>query len=322
MKKVALAALIILSAVVLYAASGTPSTLRVNTDTSGNLLVTGGTLTGTTTSSVFSNTRLNTDSSGNLLVVLAASTSPFVGPTATDCSVVTYTFTGRLTTGLNSHAANTWNLCGGGTLGLSGNATDVISSLQLTVPKLLFSTNLGGINPASDGIFTLLNNAGTDFSRLQFGGTTSSFPALKRSGQGLIARLADDSGNANFTAQNYILGANGGIAVVANTFIATAPTIASGGCTSPAVTWSNGTATFLLTIGSSCTGVKTVTLTMPVASHEWVCQAQDQTTPASFIVTSNGTSTTAVVLSNYSHTTGLAIDFVAAEVLAVSCSGG
>lgn len=42
-----------------------------------------------------------------------------------------------------------------------------------------------------------LADAGTAFSRLNFGGATSSFPALKRSSAKLIVRLADDSANAH-----------------------------------------------------------------------------------------------------------------------------
>lgn len=45
----------------------------------------------------------------------------------------------------------------------------------------------------SDSVIRLTNTSQTDFSRLQFGGTTSSFPALKRSSAILQARLADDS---------------------------------------------------------------------------------------------------------------------------------
>jgi hypothetical protein len=52
----------------------------------------------------------------------------------------------------------------------------------------------------SDGVITISNNAVSDFSRLQFGGTTSSFPSLKRSGTEIQARLADDSGDATLTA--------------------------------------------------------------------------------------------------------------------------
>ena len=48
----------------------------------------------------------------------------------------------------------------------------------------------------SDGVIRISNSSDADFGRLQFGGTTSSFPALKRSSASLIVRLADDSANA------------------------------------------------------------------------------------------------------------------------------
>lgn len=53
---------------------------------------------------------------------------------------------------------------------------------------------------AADGNIHLTNGAGTDFGRLQFGGTTSAFPSLKRSGTALHVRLADDSAVANIVA--------------------------------------------------------------------------------------------------------------------------
>ena len=50
------------------------------------------------------------------------------------------------------------------------------------------------VRPISgNGTLRLSNNAQNDFNRLQFGGTTSSFPALKRSSTELQVRLADDS---------------------------------------------------------------------------------------------------------------------------------
>jgi hypothetical protein len=52
------------------------------------------------------------------------------------------------------------------------------------------------------GILALYNSAENDFDRLQFGGTTSSFPALKRSTTFLQARLADDSAACGFSAAN------------------------------------------------------------------------------------------------------------------------
>lgn len=54
----------------------------------------------------------------------------------------------------------------------------------------------------SDGTIRLSNAGQTDFSLLQFGGTTSSFPALKRSSTSLAVRLADDSADAPLTASN------------------------------------------------------------------------------------------------------------------------
>lgn len=52
----------------------------------------------------------------------------------------------------------------------------------------------------ADGIVELTNNAGTGFTRLQFGGTTSSFPAIRRTTTALNFRLADDTADAPITA--------------------------------------------------------------------------------------------------------------------------
>lgn len=67
----------------------------------------------------------------------------------------------------------------------SGNSYDWASRSRMLSP--------------SDGVITFYNNAATDFSRLQFGGTTSSFPSIKRNGTGLDIRLADDSGYASLS---------------------------------------------------------------------------------------------------------------------------
>lgn len=62
----------------------------------------------------------------------------------------------------------------------------------------------GSISATADGVVKLTNNAGTGFSRLAFGGTTNTFPALKRSGAELQARLADDSAGAVFSARSLV----------------------------------------------------------------------------------------------------------------------
>ena len=85
---------------------------------------------------------------------------------------------------------------------------DGFFSRNLTVGTALFvgSSAFGKFAAPSDGVVTLTNNGGTSFSKLQFGGTTASFPALRRTGATLEIILADDSAYASFV---------GGIAAVA-----------------------------------------------------------------------------------------------------------
>jgi hypothetical protein len=59
---------------------------------------------------------------------------------------------------------------------------------------------------ASAGNLILWDSAQTSFGRLQFGGVSSSYPALKRSAATLQARLADDSGFADFAMRDLYLG--------------------------------------------------------------------------------------------------------------------
>lgn len=63
-------------------------------------------------------------------------------------------------------------------------------------------TGRSTLKSPSDGIVSLLNNAETGFTRLQFGGTAATFPALKRNGTDLEAVLADDSAFASLKALN------------------------------------------------------------------------------------------------------------------------
>lgn len=61
----------------------------------------------------------------------------------------------------------------------------------------------------TDGQLLLQNNAGTAFTSLQFGGTTSSFPSIKRNAAALNFRLADDSADALVTGNGYTIGTTG-----------------------------------------------------------------------------------------------------------------
>lgn len=55
----------------------------------------------------------------------------------------------------------------------------------------------GGWYTPSNGTIALVDDAGTNFGRLMFGGTTNAFPSLKRSAAALQVRLADDSDYTN-----------------------------------------------------------------------------------------------------------------------------
>lgn len=91
------------------------------------------------------------------------------------------------------------SLSGGSSISASGNI-DIASGASF-----IWASRSQLLSP-SDGIIKLANNANTDFNRLQFGGTTASFPAIKRSSAGLSFRLADDSGDAAIAASSLTLG--------------------------------------------------------------------------------------------------------------------
>jgi hypothetical protein len=71
-------------------------------------------------------------------------------------------------------------------------AGDVTISQMVTAATFSLS-GFSRISSAVNGNIALYNNGLSTFGLLQFGGTTSSFPALKRSTTYLQARLADDS---------------------------------------------------------------------------------------------------------------------------------
>ena len=61
-------------------------------------------------------------------------------------------------------------------------------------------TGRGFIFCPSDGVIKLSDGSNASLNRLQLGGTTSSFPAIKRNSAAIDFRLADDSGYANITS--------------------------------------------------------------------------------------------------------------------------
>ena len=90
-----------------------------------------------------------------------------------------------------------------GTDGTFGGTVLAANYVNLSAGQFIWA-GLTRMSSPSAGIIRLTDNAQTDFNRLQFGGTTSSFPALKRNGTTLEVKLADDSAYAPIAIGNTV----------------------------------------------------------------------------------------------------------------------
>jgi hypothetical protein len=89
------------------------------------------------------------------------------------------------------------------TINSAGNITSGDSVLMANTGQLGWGVR-SIITCSSDGNLTLKNSSGTSFSLLQLGGTTSSFPSIKRNGATIDFRLADDSNYCGVTLLNLV----------------------------------------------------------------------------------------------------------------------
>ena len=87
------------------------------------------------------------------------------------------------------------------TIRAGANSYSFFNNGEFSSPVSLRITNRLLINTVSNGVATLFNSNGNDFGRLQFGGTTSSFHALKLIVTVLQSRLDDDSDFAPIQGQ-------------------------------------------------------------------------------------------------------------------------
>jgi hypothetical protein len=81
------------------------------------------------------------------------------------------------------------------------SGTSTFNQVQIAAGNGYYWLARSAILSPSDGVIELTNQANTDFGRLQLGGTTSSFPAIKRSSATIAFRLADDSADCFITAR-------------------------------------------------------------------------------------------------------------------------
>jgi len=128
------------------------------------------------------------------------------------------------------------------------------ADLSLGAAQAVVWSGRSQIGSGADGTLSLRNNAGTGFTLLQFGGTTSSFPAIKRNATTVAFRLADDSSDAHVTMFSYALAARtmsglgaasgagqGAVAYVIDLVSTTRGATATGGGALKGFVWSDGT---------------------------------------------------------------------------------
>lgn len=126
----------------------------------------------------------------------------------TDINAATEVFSWSDATNASEDAAWTLNLVRGGSLAQAatisslgaltiGNSLVASGSATIGASNSYIFSGRSSMNSSTNGDINLFNNAQNGFGRLNFGGTSSSFPALLRSSANLIVRLADNSANTD-----------------------------------------------------------------------------------------------------------------------------
>lgn len=172
--------------------------------------------------------------SGDSLNLVAGELSLAQGTITTDLNAISSTatwnagavaFTAWELNVTNTASAGTSNLIDlqvGGTtqfkVRLDGQTT-INDNFFLPAVGYVSFTGRSAFRSSADGIINLFNNAQTDFTRINFGGTTSSFPGLSRNGATIETKLADDSAYAAHTASIFNIGGAAAVATSAQKVI-------------------------------------------------------------------------------------------------------
>lgn len=160
----------------------------------------------------FGSERLRIATSGDIGIGVSAPSAKLHVLATTEQTRTGYDASNYLSTTIGSTGSATLNLVGtspvfsfsdpvnvAGDVGITGNVNVTANIRGNSLYSLTSSgaTTGAGFTSPTDGILVMRNYGATGFDRLNFGGTTSSFPSLKRSTTNLIARLADDSANTD-----------------------------------------------------------------------------------------------------------------------------
>jgi hypothetical protein len=156
----------------------------------------------------------------NTIALAAGATNPSIeniaytiNNTGAQTGTATGIFLNAIETALNGMTNRLMDLQNGGVSMLRVERLGQLSSIGYSIDAARFrfnnqnyNTNFGYIQGNSNGVFSLIDNTEANFNRLQFGGTTSSFPAIKRNGAAIDFRLADDSGFTQVNASDFTIG--------------------------------------------------------------------------------------------------------------------
>lgn len=197
-----------------------------------------------------------------------------------------------------------------------------------------FSLNrvLTGDGTTTAPAYSFLSEPTTGFSRsasgkiifsgtmFQFGGTTSSFPAFKQSGTTIQTRLADDSGDATFSASRLFFASS---INATNVLIgAAAPTISSGFGSAATIPFNNGTASFVVNVGTGGAATSGVIGLAPTAANGWNCHSTDITatsTHTALETMQTASTTTTATIESQSRSTGAATAWATGSLVRMSC---
>lgn len=261
-----------------------------------------------------------------------ASTAPFFGPVS--ATVPIYSVTGDTNTGYGASAADTLALFAGGT---TPRVTVTTTAATSTVPYVAPATGTAAATVYNFG------TAGTglygDATSVRFavGGNQAFFIDNAQSAVSVVSLnlcMAPGSGIADVcfsrvsgsliatsAGDNFGVGSGSALFLASAAWTNTAP---SGpvACTSPTVTWSNGTAAFQIDVGGTCAAVSTLVVTLPAVTNAYICTAMNVTTSATAEVEMTASTTTTATFTNYTRTTGLALAWVDGTDVRIGCTGG
>ena len=271
--------------------------------------------------------------SGGLLRVSVdggfAPTFPLLGTVGNCTTAPTYSFSGDTNNGWSSASADTQCWATDGTERLTLTTLAFTSTLPIrfpdgtaALPGLAMATNIdtGFYVPAgAPNTFNVSNDGVTNLQLGSFIGLSRDMRFVWTDGVNIVGSSYD---TALKRVAAGVIGPDAGSAfgMTSKAWISTAPSVPVA-CTSPAITWSNGTASFQVDVGTSCTGVSTLAVTLPASSNGWECSASNTTTAARDVWATAWT-TTSMTFTNTARTTGLATDWADGADIRVKCTGG